>query len=192
MNIKKHFRKKLFQLLFGNEIEIGENTVKIDGSSIKLPGLTANPTLEAGKIWFRSDTGKVLYTPDGTTVKSVGEPLFHVAGDDTAISTTSTSYPTSDQKYFYLSLAGGILPVSKLVVSIEGYVSSGYTLTVGIYVDGTLKAEVSFTETSYTVKTSPEIDLSGLSTTATHQIGIRMKVTGGTGYVRAVDFYLKG
>jgi len=192
MKLKKYFRKKLFQLLFGNEIEIGDNTVKIDGSSITLPGLTANPTLEQGKIWFRSDTGKVLYTPDGTTIKSVGEPLFHVAGDDTQISTTSTSYPTSDQKYFYLSLAEGKLPVSKLIASIEGYVSSGYTLTVGIYVDGTLKAEISFTETSYTVKTSPEIDLTGLSTNTVHQIGIRMKVTGGTGYVRTVDFYLKG
>jgi hypothetical protein len=117
-------------------------------------------------------------------------PKQFVAGDDTVISTTSTSYPTSDQKYFYLSLRLPDLLSYKLQVSIEGYVSSGYTLTVGIYVDGSLKAEVSFTETSYTVKTSAPIDLSTLSPSTSHQVGIRMKVTGGTGYVRATDFYL--
>jgi hypothetical protein len=117
-------------------------------------------------------------------------PKQFVAGDDTVISTTSTSYPTSDQKYFYLSLRLPDLLSYKLQVSIEGYVSSGYTLTVGIYIDGSLKAEVSFTETSYTVKTSTPIDLSTLSPSTSHQVGIRMKVTGGTGYVRATDFYL--
>jgi hypothetical protein len=71
MTIKKHIRKKLFQLLFGNEIEIGDDTVKIDGSSVTLPGLTSNPTLATGKIWFRSDTGTILYTPDGTNTKNI-------------------------------------------------------------------------------------------------------------------------
>ena len=113
-----------------------------------------------------------------------------VAGDDTEITYTGTSYPASDQKYFFLSLAGGRYSSWKLMVSVEGKVSAGYTLTVGVYVDGTLKTEITFTETSYTTKTSALIDLSGLSTTVTHQVGIRMKVTGGTGYVRATDFYL--
>jgi hypothetical protein len=71
MTIKKHIRKKLFQLLFGNEIEIGDDTVKIDGNSVTLPGLTSNPTLEAGKIWFRSDTGTIHYTPDGTNTMNI-------------------------------------------------------------------------------------------------------------------------
>jgi hypothetical protein len=113
-----------------------------------------------------------------------------IAGDDTVISTTSTSYPTSDQKYFYLSLGGGKYSSWNLLVSVEGYVSSGYTLYVGIYIDGTLKTEITFTETSYTTKVSSPISLSGLATNTTHQVGIRLKVTGGTGYVRATDFYL--
>jgi len=113
-----------------------------------------------------------------------------IAGDDTEISTTSTSYPANDQKYFFLSLAGGRYSSWKLLVSVEGKVSSGYILTVGVYINGTLKTEITFTETSYTTKTSSLIDLVGLSPSVTHQIGIRMKVSGGTGYVRTVDFYL--
>jgi hypothetical protein len=118
-------------------------------------------------------------------------PRQFVAGDDTVISTTSTSYPTSDQKYFYLALRLADMLSYKLQASVEGYISaSGQTLTVGVYVDGSLKAEIAFTETSYTVKVSPPIDLSTLSPSTTHTVGIRLKVTGGTGYVRATDFYL--
>jgi len=198
------------------EIKVGGNTVRIDGNSITLQPLTSNPTLAQGKIWFRSDIPALLYTPDGTNVKYVqpadwndiaNKPstfppsshthvtsdisgyFIHIAGDDTEITYTGTSYPTSDQKYFLMSLVAGVFPLNKLAVSVEGKATSGYTLTVGVYVDGTLKAEASWTETSYTVKVISPIDLSGLSTTTTHQIGIRMKVTGGTGYVRAVDFY---
>ncbi|MEM2163726.1 MAG: hypothetical protein QXR62_04800 [Candidatus Bathyarchaeia archaeon] len=126
---------------------------------------------------------------DTINVSDVSGFLTQIAGDDTEISTTSTTYPTSDQKYFYMTLCRGIFPLNKLAVSVEGKVTSGYTLYVGIYVDGTLKTELSWTETSYTVKVATGIDLSGLSTTVTHQVGIRMRVTGGTGYVRAVDFY---
>jgi hypothetical protein len=114
---------------------------------------------------------------------------LHVAGDDTEISTTSTSYPTSDQKYFNLNLFAGAYSFSRLLASIEGKATSGYQLTVGIYVDGSLAAEISWTETSYKLKTAT-ISLSGLDPTVIHQVGIRLKVTGGTGYVRTVDFCL--
>jgi len=198
------------------EIRVGGNTIRIDGNSITLQPLTSNPTLATGKLWFRSDIPAILFSPDGSATKYVhpsewadirNKPstfppeshthatsdisgyFIHIAGDDTEITTTSTSYPTSDQKYFYMSLVAGAFPLNKLAVSIEGKVTSGNTLTVGVYVDGVLKAEASWTETSYTVKVISPIDLSGLSTTVTHQIGIRMKVNGGTGYVRAVDFY---
>jgi len=114
---------------------------------------------------------------------------LHIAGDDTEISTTSTTYPTSDQKYFYLNLLAGAYSFSRLLVAVEGKATSGYQLTVGIYVDGSLKAEISWTETSYKIKTAT-ISLSGLDPTVVHQVGIRLKVTGGTGYVRTVDFLL--
>jgi len=198
------------------EIRVGGNTIRIDGSSITLQPLTSNPTLASGKIWFRSDIPAILYTPDGSSVRYVAPSNWdeimnkpssfppsshthvtsdisgyftHIAGDDTEITYTGTSYPTSDQKYFFMSLVAGAFPLNKLAVSVEGKVTSGYTLTVGVFVNGTLRAEASWTETSYTIKVISPIDLSGLSTTTTHQIGIRMKVTGGTGYVRAVDFY---
>jgi hypothetical protein len=35
---------------------------------VTLRGLTADPTLVAGRLWFRSDLGQLRYTPDGTTV----------------------------------------------------------------------------------------------------------------------------
>jgi len=225
LNLKRMIASRLLKFLLSNvevlevdgiELRVGGNTVRIDGSSITLQPLTSNPTLASGKIWFRSDLSKILYSPDGTNVKDIHPALWdditnkpstfppsshihvvgeisgyvtHIAGDDTEITTTSTSYPTSDQKYFYMSLCGGAFPLNKLAASIEGKVTSGYTLYVGIYVDGTLKTELSWTETSYTIKVATGIDLSGLSTTVTHQVGIRMKVTGGTGYVRSVDFY---
>ena len=58
-----------------------------------------------------------------------------------------------------------------------------------MFVNDVLRYELTWTETSYTVKTTPKIDLSGLSKTVTHRVGVRMKVSGGVGYVRVVDFY---
>jgi len=92
MTVKKYIRKKLFQLLFGNEIEIGDNTVKIDGNSITLPGLTANPTLATGKIWFRSDTGTILYTPDGTNTKNIAP------ADWNTLANKPSTFPPSTHK----------------------------------------------------------------------------------------------
>jgi hypothetical protein len=108
MNLKKYIRKKLFQLLFGNEIEIGENTVKIDGSSITLPGLTANPTLAAGKMWFRSDTGTILYTPDGTNTRNIAP-----ADWNTMVNKPST-FPPSSHTHDAAEIATGRLSISRL------------------------------------------------------------------------------
>lgn len=198
------------------EIKVGNNTIRIDGNSITLQPLTSNPSLTTGKLWFRSDIPAILYTPDGSSVKYIHPALWddilnkpstyppsshthvvsdisgyviHVAGDDTEIPITSTSYPTSDQKFFYMSLCGGAFPLDKLTVSVEGRAPSGQTLYVGIYINGTFRTELSWTETSYTVKVATGISLSGLGTTVTHQVGIRGRVTGGTGYVRAIDVF---
>jgi hypothetical protein len=133
-------------------------------------------------------SGRVLQNVSASVAILTDLPL-HVAGDDTEISTTSTSYPSSDQKYFNLNLFAGAYSFSRLLASIEGKATSGYQLTVGIYVDGSLKTEISWTETSYKLKTAT-ISLSGLDPTIIHQVGIRLKVTGGTGYVRTVDFCL--
>jgi hypothetical protein len=58
-------------------LQIGGTTV-IDSSrnllnvvTETLVGQTANPTLAAGRIWFRSDLRQILWSPDGTAVKQV-------------------------------------------------------------------------------------------------------------------------
>jgi hypothetical protein len=53
------------------KLRVGENTVTVDADSITLPGLTANPTLAAGKVWFRSDQGLLAYSPDGSAVRNI-------------------------------------------------------------------------------------------------------------------------
>ena len=65
-------RKWLQRLIIGEGLEVGSHTIRITPDYIDLAGLTADPTeLNAGRLWFRSDTGKVRYSPDGTAVKDM-------------------------------------------------------------------------------------------------------------------------
>jgi len=113
------------------------------------------------------------------------------AGDETELSTTSTSYTVMKEFNFTYLSSVGITP-SQMIVVVEGYNNtSGQTTTVGIYIDGNLQAEISFTETSYTVKTTT-IDLSALGLSdGAHNLQIKMKVTGGTGYIRLTEVWMK-
>jgi len=113
------------------------------------------------------------------------------AGDETELSTTSTSYTVVKEFNFTYLSSVGITP-SQMIVVVEGYNNtSGKTTTVGIYIDGNLQAEISFTETSYTVKATT-IDLSALGLSdGAHNLQIKMKVTGGTGYIRLTEVWMK-
>jgi hypothetical protein len=51
-------------------LRVGD-TVTIDGYSITLEKLTSDPSLAAGKLWFRSDLGLLSYSPDGSTVRRI-------------------------------------------------------------------------------------------------------------------------
>ena len=57
-------------------IQVGDRTVILTGEWIVLAALTADPALAAGRMWFRSDLGKIRFSPDGTTVKT----LYSVSG----------------------------------------------------------------------------------------------------------------
>jgi len=107
------------------------------------------------------------------------------AYDEKETTTTATSYPTSDQKYF---LFANVFGWNKLRVVVEGKISaSGYTAYAGVYVAGSQVAELSWTETSYTVK---YVDVTApTSSTTTTQVGLRFKVSGGTGYFRTVEIW---
>ena len=69
-------------------IEIGDGTapVRINGSysrvsnlsvdKVTLDSLSADPTLTAGLLWFRSDLGRLRFSPDGTEVQELS--LIHI------------------------------------------------------------------------------------------------------------------
>jgi hypothetical protein len=56
-------------------LKVGGGTVSVDGQSITLPGLTADPALAGGKVWYRSDLSRIRYSPDGVDVISIDPPL---------------------------------------------------------------------------------------------------------------------
>lgn len=80
----KKIKKKIAWWLVKDLLESGVPVVKVtdklivgdpsklnpDGT-LTLQPLTADPTLEAGKIWYRSDIDKWRYSPDGASVKDV-------------------------------------------------------------------------------------------------------------------------
>ncbi|RLE37486.1 hypothetical protein DRJ17_06505 [Candidatus Woesearchaeota archaeon] len=85
----KKFKKRIAWWLIKDLIEeglpylrIGKNTVDLLPDSIKFPALTSDPTLEAVKLWYRSDLDEWRYSPDGTTVKKLGA---EVSVDNTSI-----------------------------------------------------------------------------------------------------------
>ena len=59
-------------------LRIGDNTITVDTDSITLPGLTADPALAAGKVWFRSDLKLLGYSPDGTAVNRIPTGTINV------------------------------------------------------------------------------------------------------------------
>jgi len=74
MGISKWLRRKLLHWLLKDglpELRVGENTVNIDGNSITLPGLSSNPTLAQGKLWYRSDISKLKFSPDGSNTTNI-------------------------------------------------------------------------------------------------------------------------
>ena len=47
-------------------------------------GQTADPSLEVGKVWYRSDLDEWRYSPDGTNVKVFGKSIFQANIDEVA------------------------------------------------------------------------------------------------------------
>jgi len=120
---------------------------------------------------------------DGTYKRFLGRSL--VAFDESEVSTTSTSAETV--KEFNLVVLSAIDHVwDKMYVIAEGYIdTSGETLKMDAVIDGEVKTTISWTETSYTLK-SVEIDISDLSD-GKHLVEFKIYVTGGTGYQRLLE-----
>jgi hypothetical protein len=121
----------------------------------------------------------------GAGAGGVGMAL--IAFDDTELSTTSTSYISLKNFRFIKDSTRG-MGWNKLYVYAEAYqATSGQTTYLGIYIDGSLKVEITWTETSYTLK-STVIDISTVSN-GIRSFDAQMKVTGGTGYLRLLEVY---
>jgi len=125
--------------------------------------------------------------PDGTYKKFLGRCL--VAFDESEVSTTSTSAETA--KEFNLVVLSAIDHMwDKMYVIAEGYIdTSGKTLKMDVVIDSTVKTTISWTETSYTLK-SDEIDISDLSD-GKHLVEFKIYVTGGTGYQRLLEVWVE-
>ncbi|MEM4765484.1 MAG: hypothetical protein QXE85_00170 [Nitrososphaerota archaeon] len=66
-------------------------------TSITLAGLTSDPPLARGRLWFRSDLNELRWTPDGTTVYVIDPaPVVAKSWNDTSYHyfNTDTSYQT--------------------------------------------------------------------------------------------------
>jgi hypothetical protein len=115
--------------------------------------------------------------------------VFLLTADETELSTTSTSYTSMKYFNFVMDRTRGY-SWNKLVVYAEAYnTTSGQTTYVGVFVDNETspRLELTYTTTSYTLK-SGEITISDLAD-GIHKIDIRVKVTGGTGYIRLTEVH---
>jgi len=115
--------------------------------------------------------------------------VFLLTADETELSTTSTSYTSMKYFDFVMDRTRGY-SWNKLVVYAEAYNNtSGQTTYVGVFVDNesSPRLELTYTATSYTLK-SGDISISDLSD-GIHKIDIRVKVTGGTGYIRLTEVH---
>lgn len=125
---------------------------------------------------FSTIGGEIAYT------------LAPYAGDESEVTETSTSYVTKKEFNAVID-SNNLRDPSIMIVIVEGKVTAGNTLTVGIFIDGSVAEEITFTEDSYTLK-SAVIDISGW-TNGKHHIELRMKVDGGTGYNRLWEVWMK-
>jgi len=110
------------------------------------------------------------------------------AADEVEKSITSTSGEVL--KEFTMAVVSAVgNRWSSMDVIVEGCVSGGQTMFVGVKIDGEPCGEIVFTETSYTLKYT-NVNISSLSD-GTHSVQLVAKVTGGTGYVRLMEFWVR-
>ena len=120
--------------------------------------------------------------PDTVKVKSP------YAGDESEVTETNTTY-VSKKTLTVVRDSTNLSVPSTLLVEVEGKVTAGNTLTVGIFVDGTERITKTWTETAYTLK-SGTYDVSAWGD-GTHSIELKMKVDAGTGYQKLFEVWLK-
>jgi len=108
-----------------------------------------------------------------------------IGADETEVTTTSKSYTTMKQLKLYKDSTDFNWKTLYVLARIKN--SGSYTTYVAVYIDGSLYAEDSKSGTSYAVK-KLVIDISGLSD-GVHNVEIKIKVSGGTGYIEFTEVW---
>jgi hypothetical protein len=128
--------------------------------------------------------GAVTSPKAGDSLKSE-----HILGDDTEVTTTSTTYAEVKNFNFYKDTTVESINWKTMEVVAEGMVSaSGLTATVGVFVDTetTARLELTFTGTEYSVSRGT-LSMTDL-TTGLHKISVQMKISAaGTAYNRHIE-----
>ena len=92
------------------------NTIVIDGKKIKLSPETTDPELEQGIVWFRSDTGEIKFSPDGSETKTIHPAAW---GDITG---KPSAYPPEAHTHNASEITSGRLSLDRLPDGASGYV----------------------------------------------------------------------
>jgi len=125
-------------------------TIVIDGKKIKLSPESSDPELEQGMLWFRSDTGEIKFSPDGSETKIVhptawgditGKPSTyppeahtHERGDITDLFNSPfwdnipdkpSEYPPEAHTHSASEITSGRLSLDRLPTGTSGYVLEG-------------------------------------------------------------------
>lgn len=109
------------------DLRVGNGTVRVRGSYIDLPGLTSDPALAAGRVWFRSDTGEIKHSPDGSTTKALASK---------PIARADLEYPTEDVPLSYLAIIDKLqFPVT------DGSRAQNYSVTTDSFTDKAIEGE---------------------------------------------------
>jgi len=108
----------------------GADEVKALGSitldDVTLASLTADPTLAAGKMFFRSDLGSLRYSPDGTSVKGLDTERVSAS-----VSRLSETYTAGEEKTQFSLSGHGFAAIVHMG-------DGNSEVTTRLYIDGSL------------------------------------------------------
>lgn len=161
-------------------LKVGASTVKINPDSIDLAQLTADPSLAAGRVWFRSDEGKLYYSPDGSTVKEVGAAvLVPLVWDDTRVSAGTSETEVKNFRFAY----GDPVAFETVYVRVSLWVdTSGATGYAKVYLDSESSARLTLSTTSTSeALVSGSFSVSGLAA-GIHTMRLKIYASSGNVY----------
>ena len=95
------------QELVVKKLKVGSSTVKVHTDGIDFPGLTSDPSLVAGRLWYRRDLDQWRYSPDGSVVKTIGGGGLQKVAEGSAnnVSSVSITGLDGDSDKHYLLIA---------------------------------------------------------------------------------------